>query len=273
MKYGFVFPNSDVDSCVEVGPEIEAAGWDAMYVADGVYGPDPWVSLAAVAMVTQRIQLGPLLTPPSRRRPWKLASEVASLDRLSNGRAVLPVGLGATDTGFDRVGEAIDRKTRAELLDETLELLTLFWSGQPFKFKGKHYNVDWGSGWSYTPRQQPRVPIWNVAVWKRPASLRRALRYDGILPVKMHDDGSFAWMTADDVRELRTYIAEHRDPATPFDIAIEGVTPGDDHDKAAAIIEPLRDAGMTWWIESMWDSPGGMKAVRERIRQGPPKIQ
>jgi hypothetical protein len=79
-------------------------------------------------------------------------------------------------------------------------------------------------------------------------------------------------MTADDVRELRAYIVEHRSDESPFDIVIEGVTPGDDPDKTAAIIEPLSDAGMTWWIESMWDVPGGMDAVRTRIQQGPPKV-
>ena len=272
MKYGFVIPGGDIDTHVEVAQEIEAAGWDAVYVADGVYGTDPWVSLAAIAMVTKRVQLGPLLTPPSRRRPWKLASETATLDRLTGGRVVLPVGLGAIDTGFDRVGEVTDRKGRAELLDETLELLVHFWSGQPFSFHGKHYTVDWGTDWSYSSLQKPRIPIWNVAMWNRPASMRRALQYDGIMPVKPPVDGSYNAMSPDDIHELRAYVAEHRTESTPFDIVIEGVTPGDDPDKTTAIIEPLRDAGMTWWIESMWDVGGDMDAVHRRIRQGPPQV-
>ena len=273
MKYGFVIPGGDIDTHIEMAKAIEAAGWDAVYVADMVYGTDPWVSLTAIAMVTKRVQIGPLLTPPSRRRPWKLASETATLDRLSGGRMLLPVGLGTIETGFDRVGEVTDRKQRAELLDESLELLTLFWRGQPFTFAGKHYNVDWGDDWQYSSLQQPRIPIWCVAMIKRPASLRRALRYDGVLPIKRLDDGTYPVPTPDDVRELRAYIAEHRTQTTPFDIIIEGVTPGDDDAKTAAIIEPLRDAGMTWWIESMWSVPGGMDAVRERIAQGPPRVR
>ena len=80
---------------------------------------------------------------PSRRRPWKLARETVTLDHLSNGGLVLPVGLGALeDGGFSKVGEITDRKQRAELLDESLEILTGLWSGKPFSFQGKHYRVE-----------------------------------------------------------------------------------------------------------------------------------
>src|SRR5215210_1665136 len=155
MQYGFVIPGGDVPEIVDVAQEIEDAGWDGVFVADGVYGTDPWVSLGAMAARTERVRLGTLLTPVARRRPWKLASETATLDRLSNGRAILSVGLGAIDTGFDSVGEATDRKVRGELLDEGLELLARFWSGQPFSYHGKHYNVEWGTDWSYKPVQSP----------------------------------------------------------------------------------------------------------------------
>src|SRR5215469_16125220 len=131
MRYGFVIPGGDVETLIEAAQEIETAGWDAVFVGDGVYGTDPWVALAAIAVQTTQVRLGPLVTPASRRPPWKLASETATLDRLSHGRVILPVGLGAINTGFAQVGEPADRKLRAQLLDECLQIGTSVWSGQP----------------------------------------------------------------------------------------------------------------------------------------------
>jgi hypothetical protein len=272
MRYGFVIPGADVVECDEIAQEIEAAGWDAAFVADGVYGADPWVTLAAMAMRTERILLGPMLTPVSRRRPWKLASETATLDRLTNGRAILPVGLGAPDTGFDRVGEATDRKTRAQLMDEGLALITKFWSGVPFTYRGAHYNVDWRDGWMYTPVQQPRIPIWVVGAWPRKTSMRHSLPYDGMIAVKMAGDSPFGRLTPDDVRQIRAFVDQERPAGTPFDIVLEGITPGDNLEQAAEQLRPFTEAGMTWWIESMWDVPGGPAAIRKRIAQGPPRL-
>src|SRR5436305_9815532 len=166
MKYGFVIPGGDLWTHIELGQEIEAAGWDGVFVADSVIGLDPWVTLAAIATRTERVRLGTLLTPVSRRRPWKLASETATLDQLSNGRVVISVGLGAVDTGFDKVGEETDRRVRGQLIDEGLELMTRFWSGQPFHYHGEHYHVDWEpTFWSCNPVQSPRIPIWVVGAW------------------------------------------------------------------------------------------------------------
>lgn len=273
MQYGFVIPGGDVDTLVEVGQEIEAAGWDGVFVADAVYGPDPWVSLAAIAVRTSRVRIGTLLTPASRRRPWKLASETATLDRLSEGRVILPAGLGAIDTGFDRVGEVTDRKVRAQLLDECLEVVTRFWSGQPFTYEGEHYKVNWDTGWIYEPLQKPRIPIWVVGAWPRKKSVARALRYDGLLPVMMDSTGSFVDVKPEDVHDMRRWIEKHRTEQSPFDIVIEGVTPAEDREKAISIVRPFAEEGATWWIESMWDVPGGMDAVRARIKQGPPRVE
>jgi alkanesulfonate monooxygenase SsuD/methylene tetrahydromethanopterin reductase-like flavin-dependent oxidoreductase (luciferase family) len=271
MKYGFVIPGGDVDTLVEFGEELEAAGWDGVFVGDGVYGTDPWVSLAAIAMRTSRVRLGPLVTPLSRRRPWKLASEAATLDRLTGGRAILTVGMGATNTGFDEVGEATDRKTRAELLDEGLEIVTGLWSGKPFEVEGKHYHVKWDMDWAYTPVQQPRIPIWVVGAWPRVRSMERAVRYDGAIVAKMGEDGAFLEVTPEDVGQVRAFAEKNRGGVEgTFVIVVEGITPGDDREKALAITEPLAEAGATWWIESMWDVPGGLDTARVRARQGPP---
>src|SRR5579884_1479444 len=148
MRYGFILPGGDVQTVVELAAEAEAAGWDGVFYWDGISIPsagpmfDPWVVLAAFALRTTRVRIGAMLTPVSRRRPWKLARETMTVDHLSNGRLILPVGLGALDDeGFGKVGEATDTKTRAERLDEGLEILTGLWSGEPFSFEGKHYRV------------------------------------------------------------------------------------------------------------------------------------
>jgi len=273
MQYGFVIPGGDVATQVTVAQEIEAAGWDGVFIADAVYGIDPWVVLSAMAVKTERVRLGTLLTPASRRRPWKLASETATLDHLSHGRMVLPVGLGAIDTGFGNVGEQTDRKVRAQLLDETLELVTRFWSGKPFKFAGAHYQVDWDlEHWLYAPVQTPGIPIWVVGAWSYQRSMQRALRYDGLLTAKIQADGSFPDITPADIQAIKQYVDEQRTQESPFDIIVEGVTPIGDGEKAASIVAAYAQAGATWWIESMWTAPGGMDAVRERIKQGPPRI-
>jgi hypothetical protein len=245
--------------------------WDGIYIESMGEMYDPWVVLAAIALRTQHIRIGAVLTPPSRRRPWKLARETVTVDHLSHGRLVLPVGLGALDDGgFSKVGEVTDRKVRAQLLDEGLEILTGLWSGQSFSFHGRHYHVD-EMTFLPPPVQKPRIPIWVVGAWPRTKSMQRVLRYDGLLPTKINPDGSGGEVTPDDIRAMKAYIAEHRTQATPFDIVWEGETPGNNRNEAGDIIKPYVDAGITWWMESRW-SIEDIDVVRTRIRQGPPRI-
>jgi alkanesulfonate monooxygenase SsuD/methylene tetrahydromethanopterin reductase-like flavin-dependent oxidoreductase (luciferase family) len=275
MKYGFVLPAGDARTAADFAYDAEQAGWDGFFVYEAVWGIDAWVSLTAAAMRTERIRLGTDLTPLSRMRPWKLASETATLDQLSNGRVIVAVGLGAIDTGFAEFGEQTDRKTRAELLDEGLDILTGLWRGQPFNYEGKHYKIKETTFFPPPPAvQQPRIPIWTVGAWPRMKSMRRVLRCDGILPAAMDEQGKSRDLTPDDVRAIKDYVATNRTETSPFDIVIEGETPGDDPARAAAIVGGWADAGATWWIESRWELPrdsDGLKDVRKRILQGPPQ--
>jgi hypothetical protein len=105
--------------------------------------------------------------------------------------------------------------------------------------------------------------------------MRRAARWDGVVANTLSADGSFSQPTTAEVRAMKLFIDEERartGQTAPLEIIVEGVTPGDNADQAAEILVPMSDAGVTWWIESMWDSPGGMEAVLKRIRQGPPAI-
>lgn len=272
MKYGFVLPSGDARTAADFAYDAEQAGWDGFFVWESVWGIDAWVMLTAAAMRTERIRLGTLLTPPSRMRPWKLASETVTLDHLSNGRVILSVGLGAPDTGFEAFGEVTDRKTRAELMDEGLDILTGLWRGQPFSYDGKHYHIkETTFSPPPPPVQQPRIPIWVVGAWPRMKSMQRVLRYDGLLPSVMDGDGKQRDLTPDDIRAMNAFIDRNRTATTPFDIVMEGVTPGDDLQQATSIIQPWIDAGATWWIESMW-SVDSLQTVHERLRQGPPQI-
>src|SRR3990172_333499 len=278
MKYGFVLPFGDARTAADLACAAEGAGWDGFFVWEPVWGVDAWVTLAAAAMRTERIRLGTMLTPLSRMRPWKLASETVTLDHLSNGRLILAVGLGAVDTGFKAFGEVTDRKTRAELLDEGLELLTALWRGKPFNYAGKQYKVDINKSTFAMPTppptvQQPRIPIWVVGAWPRLKSMRRAVRYDGLLPNVIGADGKVRMTppTPDEIRAMQEFVKANRTQTTPFEIVVEGETPGEDHERAAAIVCPFAQAGATWWLEALWATRQADK-VMARIQQGPPFI-
>ena len=274
MKYGFVLPSGDARIAADFAFEAEQAGWDGFFVWEPVWGVDAWVSLTAAAMRTQRIRLGTLITPISRMRPWELASKTVTLDQLSQGRVILSVGLGAVDTGFAEFGEVTDRKTRAELLDEGLDILTGLWRDQPFTYEGKHYHLKPTAFFPAPPPvQQPRIPIWVVGAWRRDKSMQRALRYDGLLPNVLNERGEHVPPTPDHIRDITAYIRQQRSASTPYDIVVEGKTPGDDRAAALASVQPWIDAGATWWIEALWpapDQPTDHSAVLQRIKHGPP---
>jgi alkanesulfonate monooxygenase SsuD/methylene tetrahydromethanopterin reductase-like flavin-dependent oxidoreductase (luciferase family) len=283
MKYGFVIPGGDdIHEIVEFAKEIEKAGWDGVFLPDGIsidvgdMDPMPWfdssVTMAAIAAATERVRIGTMVTAIPRRRPWKLAQEITTLDHLSRGRMILPVGTGAAphDAGFYRVGEVMDVKGRATRMGESLKIISGLWAGERVYHEGEHYKVD-GLRMSPTPLQKPRVPIWVVAMWPRPLSVDRAMLYDGIIPQVSRPEGGGNAPTPDDIRAIRAHAEERRGKDTPFDIIYEGETPGDNPDEAAAKLRPLAEAGVTWWIESRWEAPS-RESLYERVRQGPPRI-
>lgn len=280
MKKGFVLPGGDAALAADLAHEAELAGWDGFFVWEPVWGVDAWVCLTAAAMRTERIRLGTMLSPLSRMRPWKLAGESATLDRLSGGRVILSVGLGAIDTGFAAYGEVTDRRTRAELLDEGLAIVTGLWRGQPFNWQGKHYQVrqtDFAP--PAPPVQQPRIPIWVVGALGSEKSMRRALQYDGLLPQVLKTDAQgnrpAQQVSPAELRDCMPRIRSQRSSASAYDVIVEGETPGADPAAAAATLAAWRAAGATWWLETLWRAGGNEAAeseVRRRVMQGPPPI-
>lgn len=274
MKYGFVVSSGTPLDAIDLAQELERAGWDGFFTWDCIAietntSHDPWALLGAAAVKTSTITLGAMLSPLSRRRPWKVARETVTVDHLSQGRLVLPVGLGALDDGgFSKVHpEVTDRRERAALLDETLAILDAAWTGEPVWFDGTHYQVD---GVSFLPKpiQQPRIPVWVVGAWPSTKSMGRAARWDGLL-LSLRD--SDVPPTPDQVREILAWVGKQQNGDAPFDVILEGVSPGDDRDAALAQLAPYADAGVTWWIESRWEAPNDVESLRERIRQGPPR--
>jgi alkanesulfonate monooxygenase SsuD/methylene tetrahydromethanopterin reductase-like flavin-dependent oxidoreductase (luciferase family) len=286
VKFGVYLPNfgafGDALTLTDLARDAEDAGWDGFFIWDHVARAfeteivDPWVALAAIALQTERISIGALVTPLARRRPWKLARETVSIDRLSRGRLVFGAGLGSAggaEVEWSAFGEEMDRGRRAELLDEGLELLLQLWSGDPVRFEGRHHRV---VTQSFLPRplQSPRIPVWLAASWPYRATLRRAARFDGVFPL-------FRARPPDDLGELRALVAFVREQRAGkdgrFDI-VHLVPPCSDPSQEAERIAPYADAGVTWWLERLtpdefggeWAGAWPFEAMRERIRLGPP---
>lgn len=271
MKFGFVMPPLNAHAMIDFGVEAERAGWDGFFLSDTMWSIDAWLCLSAIAARTNQIRLGTLLSPLSIMRPWKLAVEAATLDQISNGRAILTIGMGATDTGFAEFGEEIDLKIRSELVDEGLMIIKKLWAGQPFLHKGKHYSVDLTTHEIAAPQpiQKPRIPIWVVGAWPRPKSMQRVLHCDGIVPVVKPKNEEAQEAVPEDIQQITAWLAEQNKSLASFDIVIEGRTPGDDPSTARATIQRWENAGATWWIESWW---GAEEARIRRLRQGPPDV-
>jgi alkanesulfonate monooxygenase SsuD/methylene tetrahydromethanopterin reductase-like flavin-dependent oxidoreductase (luciferase family) len=266
MRFGFVVPWGDAADVGDLAAVAEASGWDGIFVWEGIYGVDAWVALAVAATRTSRIRLGTMLTPLSRRKPWELAGQVATVDRLSGGRVILTVGLGAIDSGFAEFGEETDRKVRAELLDEGLDVMRALWTGKPVTYEGRHYRLRPSEFPSIGHTvQRPHPTIWCVGALGRAKPMRRALALDGLVPQVVGDEGA-GQATITQLRaamdDIRAATADRN-----YDVVIEGSD--QEHSPAA-----WAAAGATWWLESMWSAIGEadpVRAAHDRLRAGPPR--
>jgi alkanesulfonate monooxygenase SsuD/methylene tetrahydromethanopterin reductase-like flavin-dependent oxidoreductase (luciferase family) len=284
MHYAISVPNggecAEPAILAELAQVAEAAGWDAMLLEDylwyhnatyhstpGAPTHDPWIALAAMALRTTRLRLGTCVTPLSRWRPWHLARVTMSFDHLSGGRLILGVGLGdLADKGFTHVGEVVENRTRAKLLDEGLAILTGLWRGAPYSFQGERYQVRQVT-FLPPPIQQPRIPIWVGGAARTPAVIRRAAQYEGICPYKLPDTDQWADFTPEDIRTLRAELMRQRETDAPFDIVIGGRPRAEDWDQERQLIQALAEAGATWWHE--WVPAADVETMRAAIARGP----
>jgi alkanesulfonate monooxygenase SsuD/methylene tetrahydromethanopterin reductase-like flavin-dependent oxidoreductase (luciferase family) len=278
MHYALNLPNGgpDVRTLVEFAALAEEAGWEAVFLEDYIIWQghaeiptyDPWVLMGAMAMVTNRIRLGTMVTPLSRRRPWKVAREAVTLDHISNGRVILGVGLGDTDwdgTSFSHFGEITEPRKRAKRLDEGLDILAGLWSREPFSYHGEYYSIK-ETILLPKPVQTPRIPIWVGGAYPFKGPMRRAARWDGGCPYK-HETH---FMMAEDVHAYKAFIAENRPSNQPFDICLGGSPRREDWEEEKAYIHSLAEAGMTWWNEYV--PPNEPDFMRKCIERGPLRI-
>jgi probable F420-dependent oxidoreductase len=264
VRYGICLANigtySDPSVPVRVAQAADASGWDGVFIWDhlafawGVPAADPWTVLAAIAASTERVRLGTGVTPVARRRPHVLAHQVATLDNLSGGRVTFGAGLGGSEAEFGKFGEPTDARVRAAMLDEGLDLLQRLWSGEEVTHRGEHYTVDRVT-LAPTPLQE-RLPIWIGG--NRPASLRRAARWDGWLADSADPTGMT--LSPDDITGSIATIGR----SDPYDIAVLG----ERHRMEPAA---YAQAGATWWLENLHDKRGALDEVLALVRNGPPR--
>jgi alkanesulfonate monooxygenase SsuD/methylene tetrahydromethanopterin reductase-like flavin-dependent oxidoreductase (luciferase family) len=259
MRFGVNMPNAgDPATLVEFAAAADRAGWDGFFLWDHIHALpalDPWVVLGAVALRTRSIRLGTLITPVARRRPWKLAKEVCTLDHLSAGRVILGVGLGIpADAEYAAFGEPADARVHAAMLDEALPLLDSFLRGERVDHDGVYYQVH--AQLSPACVQQPRPPIWVAATLPNRRPIERALRWDGIFPLRAGAAGSPG------PDEMARLVAE-LEPADGFDV----VSVLSDTVSAAE----FADVGATWALDGPRSPDEPWDEVRRRIDAGPPR--
>jgi alkanesulfonate monooxygenase SsuD/methylene tetrahydromethanopterin reductase-like flavin-dependent oxidoreductase (luciferase family) len=285
VRFALNLPNfgdfGDPHRLVDLARRAEAAGWDGFFLWDHIRagdwaGPvvDPWVALAAVATATERLTLGTMLTPLPRRRPTTLARQTVTLDHLSGGRLVLGAGIGwPPDVDFADLGDSGDDRVRAAQLDEGLEVLAGLWSARPFCFQGEHYHLR-ETCFLPPPVQQPRIPVWVGGRWPRLRPMRRAARWDGVIPLAFDPENEFRSPTAVEVGAILTYIRQHRDPHAPFDVAVGDSLSGfaDQGIPAPEVLGPYREAGVTWWIESIGWPIRDYGFWPDYVSTGPPRL-
>lgn len=274
MRYGIyasVFGEfADPRTLSDLAHMAEAAGWDGFFLwdhilyTDTINFTDPWISLAAMACRTERIRLGPLITPLPRRRPWTVARQAVALDHLSGGRLIQGVGIGGDWwREYSAFGEPRDDKRHSVMLDEGIAVLTGLWSGEPFTFHGEYYQVD-DVRFLPRPLQSPRIPLWVAGYWPHKPAFRRAARWDGVFPYR--ESGV---ITPNDITDIRAYVGIYRESEAPIEIILDtamAVT------SSPSAMDEYNAAGVTWWLEC-FDQENTTEELRRRILEGPGKVR
>jgi alkanesulfonate monooxygenase SsuD/methylene tetrahydromethanopterin reductase-like flavin-dependent oxidoreductase (luciferase family) len=273
MKYAVALPTGgecgDPTFLLELSRLAEETGWDGVFLEDYIcYQGDPanptcdtWAALAAIAVLTTRVVLGVEVVALTRRRPWKVAREAMTIDVLSGGRLVLGVGIGDQgDPGYSHFGEEVDVHVRAELLDEGLAILDGLLQGEPFSFKGKHFEV---AEVTFLPKpvQTPRVPIWIGGGYPNPRAIERALRWDGSCMYRRAGGP----LRGEDVRDLA-----HRAGDRPWTQAVGGWARREDLEEELEHRREVAAAGADWWVE--WIEPADRATMQAAVKRGPLRV-
>ena len=186
-----VFPN---------GGEVPKHYYDVM---------DPFVTLAAAAMVTTTLKFGTGVCLVNQRDPIQLAKSVASLDQISQGRFIFGIGVGWNAEEMENHGTVF--ATRAKLVRERVEAMKVIWTQTKAEYHGEFVNFDPMMTWP-KPMQKPYPPIYVGGTF--PHAARRAIRYaDGWMPLAgLMGENSDVFSIVPKARAM--LAAEGRDPAT-----------------------------------------------------------
>ena len=267
MRFGLSFPNfgayAEPATMVELAMAAESAGWDGFFmwdhivISDRMPVADPWVLLGAIGQATDSIKIGPMVAALPRHRPWVVARQAVTIDRLTGGRMILGVGIGyPPDVEFATFDEPTGDRQRADMLDEGLSIITAVWSGEPFEFKGEHYRVR-RNRFAPKPVQEPGIPIWVAGMLPNLRPFRRAARYDGVFPVRSDMED----LTPTDVARVARYVQGHRNTDDPFDVVVGGPMHGD--------VSAMRDAGATWYLAGPNPAGESLEDTLTWISSGP----
>ena len=291
MKHAVYLPTfydfSDPEKMLEIAVAADQSGWDGVFLWDhlalnddgSLEILDATVMLGAIAQATTTVGLGAMITPLARRRPWKLAKELATLNRLSGGRVTLGVGLGEpAHFEFSALGE--NPRQRASRLDEGLEVLRPLLKGARVSYTGRYYNLNKVQFAPPASGPGKDLPVWVATCLPATAGLTRAARYEGVFPIKVpaslkegassEIDWSQWWMTAAELGESLEVVKAHRGSLDGFDVVASGRVAHDDSDRSQSHIDEFRAVGASWWFEWIDETPGTFEASLAAVRRGPP---
>jgi alkanesulfonate monooxygenase SsuD/methylene tetrahydromethanopterin reductase-like flavin-dependent oxidoreductase (luciferase family) len=285
MKFGITIPAfgkyADPLYLAEVATEAEKAGWDGFFIWDQLIFDeafhsmnDPFVSLAAVALKTEHMKVGIMVTPLPRRRPWVVARQAVTLDMLSQGRFILGVGLGnPPESEFGYFNEEQDSRIRAQKLNEGIDILYGLWSGEPFSYDGSYYSL---SEMIFLPKPlQANLPVWVGGGWNRKGARMRAARCDGFFP------GKREMLTLDEWCNVQAAVESYRTKSSSC-TWVHGGKSDVTQDESIRVVQQYADFGIDWWVEEIdawryghgWFEPWNTAIVdtmNQRIFEGPPR--
>jgi alkanesulfonate monooxygenase SsuD/methylene tetrahydromethanopterin reductase-like flavin-dependent oxidoreductase (luciferase family) len=275
IHMGVALPYNSAKISARLAKLAEEHGWEGCFLGDAIWCEDPMIALAAAATTTQHIRLGTMIIPVPLRRPEKIASESVALDYLSEGRLTLGLGTGAVWMGWQAFPDyPKEAKIRGEMLDETIDILTLMYQHKQFDYEGKHYHIKLTAmdEQYYPPKpvQQPRIPLWAVGIWPSRKSIKRALKCDGIILEKVAADGKNEDFTPADIQAIKAIIAENRTDPARIDLVMGGNMLKLPSEEAIEKLNMWQEAGITWWIEGLWEQTEEQAIAS--IQKGPPQL-